>query len=466
MLNKYTPIYLFLCSLVLAMLIARLVSCGMFIDGMLYNSVAHNLAHNHGSFWFPFFSKNTMPFFHEQPPLTFWIESLFYRALGDSLWVDAIYTLFTALVGGLIIHQIWQTIVAKQYKAFTWLPVIFWVLIPIVTWTYSNCMEENTMSIFVLLSVLLQAKVIYQDKASTYTILAGFCLALASLCKGFPGLFPLGMMGFAWLTQQVSFKKAAVHTLLLVVALATCYIALYFYPPSNASLTAYLNDRVFNSIKNVSTEGSRFWIINRAFSELLIGIIITISIRLLHRRKYLHEFSFTEDKKAWFFIILGLSGTIPLMVTLEQRGFYITTAMPYFALSFSLFTLPAIEYWLQKASQKWINYGIKMGGVLVFTTLIWVATRINTYRESTGQWSDFLLFQKIIPQHTEVSVPGELWDDWDLHCALNRLSFIVLNGNSNNTLIYFITKKDSNLPIPEGYKKQNISTQYYDLYKK
>jgi 4-amino-4-deoxy-L-arabinose transferase-like glycosyltransferase len=479
--TKHTPFYLLIASLILAMLIAKLVSCGMFIDGMLYNSVAHNLAHHRGTFWFPFFSKNTMLFFHEQPPLTFWIESLFYRILGDGLWVDAAYSLFTALIGGFILYKIWETVTGKKYSTFAWLPLLFWLLIPTVTWAYSNCMEENTMSMFVLIAVWLQCKVIYQNKAIYYTFLAGLSLVLASLCKGFPGLFPLGFMGFAWLTQQISFKKASLNTFLIISVLLICYTTLYLYPPSYQSLSTYLTERVFNSIKNVSTEGNRFWIISRALGELASGILIAIAIRIIHRRSYQSLFTFSEDKKGLLFAILALSGTVPLMATLEQRGFYLATAMPYFALSFAFFTLPAAEHWLQNATEKWTKIATKISGILVFIALIWVATKLNTYRKTEEQWVDYFIFKKEIPPNTEVSIPSEMWEDWDLHCALNRLSFIILNGNSlnensnnslinnsliNNSLIYFITKKESKYTVPEHYKLQNLPTKYYDLYKK
>ena len=110
--NMYLPWWILTVAVVLAFTLPVLVQDAMFQDGMLYSCVSHNLSLGIGTFWFPQYSKLNIagiPSFHEQPPLVFGIQSLFYRVLGDSIYVDRFYTLI----------QPYQTnIKASQYRRF------------------------------------------------------------------------------------------------------------------------------------------------------------------------------------------------------------------------------------------------------------------------------------------------------------------------------------------------------------
>jgi 4-amino-4-deoxy-L-arabinose transferase-like glycosyltransferase len=463
--STHRPFYLLLVSLILCLIVARLVQVGMFMDGMLYNSVAHNLAHGIGTFWFPYFAKNTMPFFHEQPPLTFFIESLFYRALGDGIWVDKTYSFFTLAIAVFLVHKIWQTIVSDEYKAYSWLPMLLWLSIDTATWGYSNCMEENTMSMFVLSSVWLQCRVIYHNKPIWHSVLAGILLAVASLCKGFPGLFPLGLMGFAWLTAQTPFKKATLHTLVILGSLLLCYALLYWYPESNKSLSTYLNERVFNSIKNNPNGGNdRTWIFHYAYDKYCIALYVLVPIIAIGYWRDRQILTRIDWRKSLLFLILCLAGTAPLMVTLEQRGFYTATAIPYTALGFAILVVPVFHSWLKNATPKWDKYATIIGCALLIGSTVFVLSQVGKVRSDYPKYPDYAVLAAAIPAHTEVRIPGTMWNDWDLQCAMARFKFISLQGNADDALQYCIKAKTDTTTIPPIYTKQNIATQYYDLY--
>ena len=53
------------------LVLPRLLSYGMFVDGIVYASIARNMAENYGSFWQPYYTATVAPVFSDQPPLGF-----------------------------------------------------------------------------------------------------------------------------------------------------------------------------------------------------------------------------------------------------------------------------------------------------------------------------------------------------------------------------------------------------------
>ncbi|MEZ4720970.1 MAG: hypothetical protein R2813_03730 [Flavobacteriales bacterium] len=79
---------LFAVALTIGLVVPLLVQDGMFMDAMLYTSVAHNLSEGIGSFWYPQFSYlnvSELDAFHEQPPLGFGIQAKFFSCYWEVL---------------------------------------------------------------------------------------------------------------------------------------------------------------------------------------------------------------------------------------------------------------------------------------------------------------------------------------------------------------------------------------------
>ena len=72
-------------------------------------------------------------------------------------------------------------------------------------------------------------------------------------------------------------------------------------------------------------------------------------------------FEFPPDR-AWFyiFLILGLLGVLPIMVSVKQRDFYMLAALPFFALACGHIILSMLTLWLPKITpsvRKWMTLG-------------------------------------------------------------------------------------------------------------
>ncbi|MGK0366790.1 MAG: 4-amino-4-deoxy-L-arabinose transferase-like glycosyltransferase, partial [Saprospiraceae bacterium] len=115
---KHLPFRIFTLAIFIVLIVPLLVQDGMFMDGVLYAAVAKNQAEGFGSFWQPIFTdtwnKHGVHTFHEHPPLVFGIQSLFFKILGTSIYVERFYSFLTAFFTAWLIHLNWKIIFQNQ----------------------------------------------------------------------------------------------------------------------------------------------------------------------------------------------------------------------------------------------------------------------------------------------------------------------------------------------------------------
>lgn len=447
----------------------------MFTDGVLYAAVAHNLSIGLGSFWHPYFNETMFPFFHQQPPLTFGIEAIFFKIFGDSLYVERGYSFLTMLITAWLISCLWRTIFFREEKArkVAWLPLICWIIIPVCLWSYANNLEENTMGIFTLCSVIVIYKGLGGIKYRVlYMVLGGISISLAFLCKGFPGLFAVTLPFLYWLTKRsFSFFKMIGYSLVIVTTITCIYAILLSFPEVRNSLSAYLNDRVINSIKNVATTQNRFFLIERLlFIEFLPPIILNIILYILFKRQSFFNADFLKKNKAdvVLFTLIGVTASFPLIITREQREFYLVTSLPYYAIAFAMVNTGAISEWISHINFLGKSFKtFKIISVLFFTcTIIYSCSLIGSTGRDKEQLHDIYLFGKIIPHNTVIRVFPETWQDWGLHNYLIRYFNISMADDTNSTYRFFMVDRNLNKLPPPDYVKISLPTLEYDLYVK
>ena len=132
-----------------AAILPRLAQRGMFVDGVTYASIARNLSEGRGSFWAPSYTATIYPQFHEHPPFGFWLQSLWFRVLGDHLFVERAYSLAAAIGTALLIALIWRRLnaaTARDPGGFEWLPILFWIVVPVVSWAIVGNLLEVSLS--------------------------------------------------------------------------------------------------------------------------------------------------------------------------------------------------------------------------------------------------------------------------------------------------------------------------------
>lgn len=473
LLNTHTPFWLIAISILIILTVPTLIKDGMFMDGMLYTSVAHNLGSGIGTFWFPQFSLHNvagLKAFHEQPPLVFGIQAIFFKIFGDSMYVERVYTFITICITAFLINLLWKEIYKnnESLKKMGWLPIIFWITIPVCFWSYSNNMHENTMTIFTLTAAILIYKSFrVTDSSIKFWILAGIFIFLATLSKGVPGFFPIAIPFLFWLTtKRMSFPKIILPTIIITFVPLIIYTILFLIPESKESLSTYLFKRVLHRINEVPTVSNRFYILLRLFMELIPQFAVVIIFLLIAKAKKIQANVSQQRQESILFITIGIASSLPLMLTLVQKGFYFVPSLPFFAIGLSILITPIILDLIERIETQNKNYKIllALSTFLLLSTSTFALLQKGKFSRNKELLSDVYKIGSIVPKFATVSIPPEIWDQWDLQCYLIRYYNISLDVNYKNT--YCIVYKNTNTDSLKNFRKINVNTLEYDLYKR
>lgn len=433
--SNNTPFWLLLIGITLILLSNSLLTEGMFLDGVLYACISRNMAVGMGSFWNPFYTQTIGPVFHSHPPLAFGLEALFFKLLGDHLWVEKLYSVLTFLLSGLLIALIWKR--TTNNIRWAWLPLLFWIAMPLVTWSATNNLLENTMSVFVMLSVYLMI-VSYQRNSKLWLFLAGIALFAAFLSKGFTGLFPLVFpIIYCIFDDKRRWIQGPIDTLLLMVTVAVLSGVMFlFFPPSFAYLKDYINLQVIGGGLHEATVSTRFYIVFslllQLIAPLVIFSIILIMSKIINKDKH-KVFEFAPDKKHFFsFLILGLMGVLPIMLSVKQRDFYMLAALPFFALAFGHLSLSMVNMMLLEIRPKTRNWMMIASSVVLLVGMVLNISHIGKYGR------DEALIEEVKNRMAEadgeniIEITPEEYTQWAKHAYYMRYGKISLNPNEQH----------------------------------
>lgn len=471
--NKIIPFWLFTISTIVILIVSQLVQDGSFMDGLLYICVSKNLATGNGDFWNLNFSQTYLSSFNEQPPLYFALLAMFYKVFGTSLYVERLFCLVCFILNAIFIHKLWKKInVSNPLESKnSWLPILFWTIIPVCFWAYINHVEETVMSVFTIASIyFIYSALFLNNKIIRNIILGGVFVFFASLTKGIQGLFPLAAIGIYWLMmKEFSFKKMLVYTIILVSVPIAIYLFLILTNHEvYDSYQRYFETRLVRTFNNIgSTTGNRFELLFILIQELL-PIIIISSVVLFVTKKYknLDLKDSLRNKTILWFILIGLSGALPLMVTLEQRGFYLVTTMPFFAIAISMWLSPRVATLISKINIESKGFKITTGItlLLLLVSITFSFTQIGKFKRDENILKDIYAIGTIVPHNAIINSPIEMANDWSILCYFERHFDISIE--SINKHPYFIIRKD--LPktlIPNNYSLYPVQTKEIDLYK-
>ena len=440
------------------------------MDAMLYTSVSHNLSMGIGTFWFPQFSTQNvagLSAFHEQPPLVFGIQAVFFKVFGDSMYVERFYTFLTMCVTAIFINLLWKENYrdGQRFKGMGWLPIVLWITIPVCFWSYSNNMHENTMSVFTLLAVLLLYKSFRGGKYQLVLwMFSGGFILLATLSKGLPGFFPIAVPFLYWaIIRKQSFSKTILQTGAITLVPVIIYAVLFYLPESKESLSVYFFQRALHRINEAPTVDHRFYILIRIFMELLPQILLVVLVLFVARTKKIKTHLSGQIRKAIFFISIGLSASLPLMLTLVQRGFYFVPALPFFAIGLAVLIAPVAFDFVERTDKR-RKMTLGASAFLLITVIIISFLQTGKTSRDRDLLHDIYLIGKVVPKQTTVSIPPESWNNWSLQCYLMRYFNISLDSDYSRD--YLLTDKSIQTDTPVGYKKVEIKTREYNLYRR
>jgi 4-amino-4-deoxy-L-arabinose transferase-like glycosyltransferase len=435
---------------------------GMFMDGQQYACVAQNMAEGKGSFWHPYLSETWQKAgsnaFMEHPPLGFFLESIAFRILGESLYTERIFSLFLfafSVVFLLLLIREWP-LAQNQKTTLYWLVLLFWMSVPLASWSVQNNMWENFLVFFGLFSLWLQSRAYNKNRMWLFAI-AGLLVSAGFFCKGVPALYPLaGPLILGFIGFRVNIRKIAIGYGLLIIGLLLPFLFIMQQAEAIDALKFYLNERLLFRVQNEPTGNSRWSTLSALFNELLPLLILGLLVYFIYRKKV----NFSANSFFTAAIFLGLCASLPLMVTSVQRGFYLVPAFPWFALAGAIWFLPFAEQYLPKSHPKWENR-IKWTSLFLSVALI-LAIVFTAGKPSRDAkiLADVDSIATITGNNIILGTPDALLDHWNTQFYFIRFHHISFHCGSTDHSWYLGRKGEA---APQGFQLHSAFNEY-DLF--
>ena len=442
--------------------IQKLVQHGLFFDGLIYSTLANNLAQGIGTIYEPRISKFYFSSFHEHPTLGIYLESLYFRLFGNAYYVERLYSLSVLSVVLYLIYKFWSILNLKmEHKAFAWLPVLYFISLPLVVWSYTQNMLEVTLTMFSFLSVfLIYVGITIKDKRKqfVYMLFAAVFIVAGFLTKGPVGLFPLVSILLYYITvKSISFKKAVVLNLILLLFVMIIFIILLQNENLYHSLKIYMNQQVIASLNGERDSVSNRYIL---LKDLVINIlplgIMTLIVYLRGRKRIKQKVN--NKNIIMFFIATGFSASLPIMISTKQYAFYLVPSLIYFSLAFAILSFPYMKY-LLNIIQNTKRY-IQFSSILLAISIVYVGMTIGQYSRDKKLLEDISSVAQYIYPDKIIKVERAMRKDVLLNAYFARYYNIELD--SRNEYLYYLKYKNKKRSINQ--KSIPVEIESFNLY--
>lgn len=397
----------------------------MFMDGLWYATLARNLAVGIGTPFAPQLTETLGQSFTAHPPLMVWLESLLFGGLGDHWWVERLFSGGLIVLAGGLLWGSWRQLRPDDGAQTGWLPLLLWVSMPLLPWATGAHMLENLL--LVCFGGLLYAWLRFaHGHGWSWLLLAGVAFGAAIWTKGPAALFMGSLPFWAGLTvPAVGWRRGLRDSLGLTGIAAALTGLLLLWPPAWTFAQGYW-DTLLRGTLAVAVVSSRWYILGKWLMELLPPLLLSGGLAWALRR-YLRPL----PGRGWplAFLLTGLSGVLPYLLVLKQRGFYLLPALPCFALALALLLAPAWWAWYQRQdwSPRW-QRGFRLAamglGAVALAVLLASVGRVGKHADRLALAEQLA---RRLPAGTVIGTCAAQWQDWSLHGYLYRQGYLSLS---------------------------------------
>jgi len=461
-----------MCALFAGFQITRVFMVGLSGDGMCYAAIAMNMADGIGSLWQPSYTPTEFPVFYEHPPLAFFLQSLFFRVLGDGFYVEKIYGAVMASFNIITLLLLWKTM-QSHFQWKWWLAIFCYLLVPLNIYVYNNNLLEGTLVVFTTLAACL---VFYglRHGRNIYFLPAGALMTLAFLTNGLEAFSVLSMPFIFYLIfKHVSFNRMAWQTLYLSVITLLFIVLIMLYGPARHNIESYWNIQVFATLSGrrggPCTGWQHFAGINLVLRNLypLIGVTcIILCIKAYCEKSWVTVKAVLFKKNVIFLLMMALATILPVLVSTRQHQHYFFPAFPFFVLFFLEILTPIVMPWIQRLNVQSLGYKIFLSISIIFAILVFLNIIYSAGKACCDQdlYQDISSISQLTGDGVTLSSSPVFWDDSHTitHAYFYRHYHIVLSPNIGEK--YYLTLVQDVAPI--GYKCLTLPLHQLRLWKK
>ena len=493
--RRHLPFQIFTLAFVAAMFFPRVLPEGMFPDGLTYASIARNMAEGRGGFWSPYFSSSFwIPFqgneyqFYGHPTLAIGALSLFYSVFGDHWFVEKFFSILVWAISIWLFMRLWM--VNAREKSLWWLPMFVWYLMPIVLWSYPYFILDNSMAMFSMAAAIMILRGVKKTDTSDSSfivryatfIIAGLLLHLAFLTKGPVGLFPLAIpLLYSRHYSKINPYRSAILQTILLSAVCFGTLALwFFYEPARFFWTKYIDVQLISSIADNDQTEQYSWkeyldLPKNLLLQLLPMLGVSLIIVAFSKIKKV-RFGFIDDshRLAAVYFVIGLSGSLPMMISHKTSAHYLIPCLPFWAIGFGVWHEDTFISWFNKlriSPQKTRKANLIMLFIAICVA-IYSFLQIGKVAREREIIHDMAILRGVIPDGAKVCVCDSMMKHFNYHAYFQRYHRWELAKLSDTIPQFFVaskgfcksTEQDS---VDLIFKKINIAnTNVFQVYKR
>lgn len=476
--KQSAPFFYFITVVFVFIFGAKLFTKGLFVDGIFYGAVAQSLADGYGDFWHLSSTKHFAEGFYGHPPFAIWLLSYCMQLFDAAFWVERLFSIFNLLLLLWGMAKIWQLTSPKSSILSVWWVWLLWLCIPINIWSFQQYMLENTMVVFVVWSVYWGLKAVMAKTSIRYTLIAGGFLFLASFSKGPVGLFPLASMSIYWfIFRNISLQKAIRLSLISLLCIVIPYVILF---ATNTDVVVYFYEyfrrQINRSLSGVHFETKdHFFILKTLLIAPLVLWILLILTKLGARYKWKSLGATQREKKwFWFFLLVTLSGTLPIMISPKQMGFYIVPAMPFLALAIAHISFPLLTPLLTKLykNKNWQQPFFFFNSLALMAGIAFTINQYGNYSRDQTIIEDVTTLSKTIPPYSKILLKTKE-HAYGVECYFIRIGKISAHSyrwqtskkaEKKTPTPYMVLEKDFKKKLYFYVKDTSVHTTEWDLY--
>lgn len=418
---------------------------GLFLDGMIYGILSKNM--DYSSLWSLYLNNYDQSLFYEHPPFMFWLQGLYFKLFGDGYWVEHVYALSMLVLVIVILRSITKKLTEGKLSYF----LLFLCLLfcaPIVPWSFANNMLENTTLPITLCGSYLILSILERQKLDVLRLVVIiFLFLIGFLTKGPVCLFPLAIPVIYTILYPARLKNSVQLFVAILLGLILIAGILYAFEGSSQFLAKYLDQQILAALKGerVEVADSRL----RTFKCLLNNnlsyiILVTVGCLIFSAcRKHL-------NKQCLLYALIGLSGSLPLLLTKKQACIYIMPVLPYFLMAM----FPIIRHLFDRCAQ-YVSNKTSIIVLLVMSIVVSILCAQNRQRHVQLD-KDAQQIQAIVPANTPIHLEG-LCFQYDLKAYFAR--YDIADGSCNESKGYLISTQQR--PSCKPLATLSVGTLYW-----
>lgn len=445
------PLRLLTTAAFVAAIVPRLLQRGMFVDGVTYSSIARNLAEGRGRFWAPSYTATIYPEFYDHPPLGFWLQSLWFRLLGDHLFVERAYAATAAVVTALLIVRMWRRLhhrtAAGQHD---WLPIALWIAVPVVSWAVVGNLLETTVAMFTTAAVAAMVEVgetASAGRSAGWGTVSGLCIVGAALTKGPVGLFPLAAPVVMFACAVGNRRSVSWFLASQWLTVAVCAAALLGSPEPRRSLTLYVDQQVLAALSGRREMSASSLTIVKALVQSVCAPMLLVTGTIALAVKRWTPPSRADRSLALAFIALGLAGTLPILASAKQAGHYLVPAVPFYAIGVAGLIIGSLPDAAERLSAATPRRAIELLSAAIFVSAA-VAAFVPGFGRDRARLADLDALAGVVPRDAVIGICPAANADWGLHAWFERRFNVALDARGGRPQRWFLQTPDRDRACP------------------